>query len=496
MAIKDNKKKAILYADYSERNMLAAKAAIDPLGFGEFLHCDDRQKTVDLVEERRPDLILVGLYLDGMRGISTIRAIRDTATDDDPYGRTVPVLLGAPKLDRRGMRDAVEAGIEGIFRQPVDPQRLRKIIETVMKLPRRFVLKDNYFGPARPEDLAEMGMAAPAAGSSAISQGTDVPDTPDDDTPENPGRRKRDRIKAALAELPPRTNPGKPAAVEPMEMPREAPTAKVHSAKPAGLPDAPKSPITGVAGNLELADLKPRLNGAGQSFDESELVGGKPTARDKDTHARNIKAVQSARDVLAPATPKPEETTDDVAEEPLDADHGDDPEELVEIDLHEALRSHKLWVDTGGKEGDVMSIEHADLREAELEGIDLSRCGLPFACFKRANCKDAVFRRCNLTAADFVQSNLDNANLAASRLSGAKFNDAMLRNTVFLGSDLSNASFRGQQLLNCDLSGTNLAGTDFRDADLTGTRGLFAEQIQRARVNANTRLPRNLKLRD
>lgn len=72
----------------------------------------------------------------------------------------------------------------------------------------------------------------------------------------------------------------------------------------------------------------------------------------------------------------------------------------------------------------------------------------------------------------------------------------MLRNTVFLGSDLSNASFRGQHLLNCDLSGTNLAGTDFRDADLTGTRGLFAEQIQRARVNANTRLPRNLKLRD
>eukprot|EP01093_Parvamoeba_rugata_P010334 TRINITY_DN2805_c1_g3_i5.p3 TRINITY_DN2805_c1_g3~~TRINITY_DN2805_c1_g3_i5.p3 ORF type:complete len:127 (-),score=20.02 TRINITY_DN2805_c1_g3_i5:3-383(-) len=126
MASKDNKNKTILYADYSERNMLAAREAIEPLGFGNFVHCDDREKTVELIGEMRPELVLVGLYLDGMRGISTIRAIRDSGSDENPIGRTVPILLGAPKLDRRGMRDAVDAGIEKVMKKKVSIMKIKE----------------------------------------------------------------------------------------------------------------------------------------------------------------------------------------------------------------------------------------------------------------------------------------------------------------------------------------------------------------------------------
>ncbi|WP_417835824.1 pentapeptide repeat-containing protein [Thalassospira tepidiphila] len=458
MASHANKKKTILYADYSERNINAARAAVEHFGFGKFVECDDRERTLELIAELKPDLVLIGLYLDGIRGISTIRAIRDAATRENPHGGIVPILLGAPKLDRRGMRDAVDAGIEGVFRQPIDPERLTKIIETVLKKPRRFVLEENYFGPARPQDLAKM------AASGAISP-TAKPKNPTATVPEN----------TETSETPENDGAG--------------PKTQTKPPKP--------SPAVGMTANLDIADSRPRLNGAGQTFGDGELVGV-PSTRDKRTSAQNIEALQSAKEVLPAAVSSDETKPSDAADEPIEAedDTTAEDEELVEIDLHAALISHKLWVDTGGREGAVMSIEHADLREAELEGIDLSRCGLPFASFHRANCKDAVLRRCNLVAADFGESNLDNANLAASRLSGARFNKAMMRNTVFLGSDLSNANFRGLTMVNCDLSGTNLAGTDFRDADLSGTRGLFAEQIQRARVNANTRLPHDLKLRD
>ena len=465
MASHDNKKKTILYADYSERNINAARAAVEPFGFGKFVDCDDRERTVELIAELKPDLILVGLYLDGIRGISTIRAIREAATDANPHGRTVPVLLGAPKLDRRGMRDAVDAGIEGVFRQPVDPTRLVKIIDTVLKNPRRFVLEENYFGPARPQDLAKLAQPSAAKTSKVGSTAA----TKADQTQNN---------EDTFHQSPAMTTQSSPQRVPSL---------------------------------LDLVDIEPRAKSTGKPFADEELA---PVPTRNDT-AQNIEVVEPAATAIAtpditpekaiPAEPvqaKPSQAKPAPAEQtPIEQDKVDDDateedEELVEIDLQEALISHKLWVDTGGLEGAVMSIEHADLRDAELEGIDLSRCGLPFASFQRANCKDAVLRRCNLIAADFVESNLDNANLAASRLSGARFNKAIMRNTVFLGSDLSNASFRGMQLPNCDLSGTNLAGTDFRDADLSGVRGLFAEQIQRARVNANTRLPRNLKLRD
>ncbi|HCW68700.1 MAG TPA: hypothetical protein DHR80_16200, partial [Thalassospira lucentensis] len=144
MTMQENNNKTILYADYSERNIRSAKEAIDPLGFGDFIRCDDREKTVELVSSLKPDIVLVGLYLDGMRGISTIRSIRESITATNRHGKDVTILLGAPKLDRRAMREAVDAGIEGIFRQPVDPARLRKIITSVMKKPRRFVLQDDY----------------------------------------------------------------------------------------------------------------------------------------------------------------------------------------------------------------------------------------------------------------------------------------------------------------------------------------------------------------
>lgn len=449
MARHDNKTKTILYADYSERNIKAVRSAVGSLGFGDFIQCDDRDRTIRLIDERKPDLVLIGLYLDGIRGISTIRAIRDSATDDKPHGRNVPILLGAPKLDRRGMRDAVNAGIEGVFRQPVDPERLTKIIETVLKNPRRFVLEDNYFGPARPQDLAKMhsrsfgkahgtAPSAPARASTTLKSGTTI----------------------------------------------QAPS------KPLKSPSA-----VGIAPNPDLKEARVQLNGAGQTFNADEL-SGTTAAQDQGAINQNIQALHSAREVLDPAVTQPQPQPSAPADTAIKPEETPKPadEELVEINLQEALASHKLWVDTGGREGAIMSVDHADLRDADLEGIDLSRCSLPFASFQRANCKDVVLRRCNLTAADFVESNLDNANLAASRLAGARFDKAKVRNTVFLGSDLSRADFRGLQLQNCDLSGTNLAGTDFRDADLSGTRGLFAEQIQRARVNANTRLPRDLKL--
>jgi len=211
MAGHDNKKKTILYADYSERNINAARVAVEPFGFGQFIECDDRERTVELIAEHKPNLILIGLYLDGIRGISTIRAIREAATDANPHGRTVPILLGAPKLDRRGMRDAVDAGIEGVFRQPIDPKRLVKIIETVLKKPRRFVFEENYFGPARPQDLAKQAQQ-------------DSPDTtPIDPAMTSPSSPQRVASLLDLVDISPRSKTaGKPFEDEELVAPRRA----------------------------------------------------------------------------------------------------------------------------------------------------------------------------------------------------------------------------------------------------------------------------------
>ena len=66
----------------------------------------------------------------------------------------------------------------------------------------------------------------------------------------------------------------------------------------------------------------------------------------------------------------------------------------------------------------------------------------------------------------------DGANLAFANLSGA---------------DLANASFRGANFYRAKMDGTNLRGADLRDA-----KNLTAEQIDRAIIDNDTRLPDNL----
>lgn len=484
MTTRSPKKLSVLYADYSDRNIKAVQTALEPLHLAAFHTSDDRETIIELARTHRPDLILIGLYLDGIRGISTIRDLRQCASDSDPFCNQVPVLLGAPKLDRRAMRDAVDAGIEGVFRQPVDADRLRKIVQTVIKNPRRFVFEGNYFGPARDGDnVAEPSRKIRQTGNASSQLNGTI---------EKPARRhgdiqSPDPVEEAGSN---QTQDAPPATVD---QEGERPAARSRPSRSVTLkPTKPTKTSTGTTAKVKQTPDTKRPASGDIGIETANTKAGK-SVRDY-----NLDAAQSVRAVLTPTAQPPEtaKTLEDGVNESEATDDTSIDEELVEIDLMEALQGHRLWVDTGGKEGAMMSIEHADLRDADLEGIDLTRCALPHVSFRNANCQKAVLRRCDMTAGDFIGCNLDQAVLAASRLAGARFTDAILRNTVFLGSDLSGASFRGMTLQNCDLSGANLAKTDFRDADLSSAKGLFAEQIQRARVNANTRLPRNMTLKE
>jgi uncharacterized protein YjbI with pentapeptide repeats len=92
-------------------------------------------------------------------------------------------------------------------------------------------------------------------------------------------------------------------------------------------------------------------------------------------------------------------------------------------------------------------LERVDLRDAELDGLDV-----PQVCF--------------------VHSNLDRAHLTGARLGGATLSDALLR-----GTDLSGADLRGADLTRADLDGAILLGADLSNAELgdASLRGVIAD---------------------
>jgi uncharacterized protein YjbI with pentapeptide repeats len=92
-------------------------------------------------------------------------------------------------------------------------------------------------------------------------------------------------------------------------------------------------------------------------------------------------------------------------------------------------------------------LERVDLRDAELNGLDI-----PHVCF--------------------AHSNLDGAHLIGAKLAGATLSDALLRRT-----DLSGADLRGADLTRADLDGAVLLSADLTNAELrdVSLRGVIAD---------------------
>ena len=112
------------------------------------------------------------------------------------------------------------------------------------------------------------------------------------------------------------------------------------------------------------------------------------------------------------------------------------------------------WTDTTRWEGAAATMRAAvemavasaaDLREADLRGVDLPEANL---------------RAANLRGAD-----LREADLRAANLRGANLREADLREADLRGVDLRETALRG-----ADLSGANLHEADLREADLRGIR--------------------------
>ena len=121
---------------------------------------------------------------------------------------------------------------------------------------------------------------------------------------------------------------------------------------------------------------------------------------------------------------------------------------------------------------------YADLKGANLKGINLSKADL-----KGANLQDADLTGANLSEADLQEANfwgaeLNNANLSGTNLKRANLSWAELNGTKMQSANLNGAILANTQLRKADLSGANfqwveseavlLDGANLTRADFTG----------------------------
>jgi hypothetical protein len=163
------------------------------------------------------------------------------------------------------------------------------------------------------------------------------------------------------------------------------------------------------------------------------------------------------------------------------------------MDIKKILEDHKLWLETGGKEGKRAYLRGADLSEADLQRANFSDADLQRADLRRANLSDADLDEAYLIGADLVDADLRGAYLRRANLNGADFRGAYLIGADLRGADLRGADLRGAYLLRAYLNGADLSDANLPNFQICPEEGSFIGWKKTTTGIAKLKIPHDSK---
>lgn len=149
--------------------------------------------------------------------------------------------------------------------------------------------------------------------------------------------------------------------------------------------------------------------------------------------------------------------------------------------LKQILEQHKLWLDTGGKEGKKANLSGAVLIKTNLAQVNLAQANLEQVKLGGADLWQANFEKANLQEASLIHTDLTEANLKGANLKIANLANSDLSGTDFTQADLSEANLGRTLIWRTIFLKTNLQETDFSEARISQTNFENAINLSRAR---------------
>lgn len=122
----------ILVVDDEEANIQLLRRVLEPAGFRNLVATTDPEAALELLEEQRPDLVLLDLLMPGMDGFEFLDALQDRI----PENEYLPVLVLTSDHTSEAKRRALSGGARDFLTKPLSPAevrlRVRNLLETRM----------------------------------------------------------------------------------------------------------------------------------------------------------------------------------------------------------------------------------------------------------------------------------------------------------------------------------------------------------------------------
>jgi CheY-like chemotaxis protein len=136
----------VLIVEDNQHMRSLLRALLNSVGIREIVEANNGASALDLLREKKCDLILSDLAMKPMDGITFITQVRTGERSPNPF---VPIIMITGHTEKHRVEAARDAGVTEFLVKPITAHSLFSRIAEIIERPRAFVRCEGYFGPDR-----------------------------------------------------------------------------------------------------------------------------------------------------------------------------------------------------------------------------------------------------------------------------------------------------------------------------------------------------------
>lgn len=116
----------VLLVDDDAAIRMVAEITLRKIGKWEVMSAESGARALELLNDFRPDVILMDMMMPGMDGLTTFNTLRR-----NPALAEIPVIFMTAKVHKTEVESYYQKGATAVIRKPFDPMSLPRKIQTI-----------------------------------------------------------------------------------------------------------------------------------------------------------------------------------------------------------------------------------------------------------------------------------------------------------------------------------------------------------------------------
>ncbi len=140
----------VLLVDDNRHTRAVVRTILEALGVTKLREAVDGTDGIQKFQLFPADIIICDRVMEPMDGLEFVRRVRTGNESPNPY---VPIIMLTAHTELNKIVEARNAGVHEVLAKPISAKALADRIITILRNPRPFVRRGEYFGPVQRRDL-------------------------------------------------------------------------------------------------------------------------------------------------------------------------------------------------------------------------------------------------------------------------------------------------------------------------------------------------------